>query len=380
MNILITGAKGFVGKNLIAELKNIRDGKAKNYPISIDISLFEYDIDNDPMELDIYCKEADFVFNLAGVNRTSELKEFNEGNFNFTSTLINTLKKYGNTCPLMISSSTQAALNNPYGQSKKAGEDLVFTYAKETGAKVFVYRFPNIFGKWCRPNYNSGVATFCHNIVNDLPITISNRDNMLHLVYIDDVMEELIGALQGNEHREVDYCFVPTVHTVTLGNIVDLLYSFKASRENLSVPNMADAFTFKLYATYMSYLPGNKLSYSLKENIDTRGSFTEIFRIKDRGQFSINIAHPHICRGNHWHHSCIEKFLVVNGKGVIRLREVNSEEVNEYFVSGNKLEIVDIPVGYTHNIENIGDTDMVTFMWSNKCFDPNNPDTFFEKV
>jgi len=380
MNIFITGAKGFVGKNLVAELKNIRDGKVKNYPINTDISLFEYDIDNNPLELDIYCKEADFVFNLAGVNRASMLDEFNEGNFNFTSTLLNTLKKYGNTCPVMISSSTQAALNNPYGQSKKAGEDLTFAYAKETGAKVLVYRFPNIFGKWCRPNYNSGVATFCHNIANDLPITITNRDNLLHLVYIDDVIEELIGALHGNEHRGVDCCFVPSVHTVTLGKIVDLLYSFKTSRVDLSVPNMADEFTFKLFATYMSYLPADKLSYPLKDNIDSRGSFTEIFRTKNSGQFSINISHPHICRGNHWHHSRIEKFLVLSGKGVIRLRHIFSEEVTEYLVSGNKLEVVDIPVGYTHNIENLGDTDMVTFMWSNECFDLNRPDTFFEKV
>ncbi len=380
MNILITGAKGFVGKNLVASLENIRDGKDKTYEISTDLNIFEYDIDSKTEELDEYCRKADFVFNLAGVNRPQNQEEFMQGNFGFASTLLDTLKKHKNTCPLMLSSSIQAALDNPYGKSKKAGEDLFFEYSKETGAKVYVYRFPNVFGKWCRPNYNSAVATFCNNIAHDLPITVNDRSVNMQLVYIDDVVNELINALSGKPTRAGKYCEVPVVHKITLGEIVDLLYSFKESRDLRSIPDMSDAFTKKLYATYLSYLPEDKFSYELKMNCDDRGSFTEIIRTLDRGQFSVNISKPGITKGNHWHHTKNEKFVVVSGKGVIRFRKIGEEKVHEYFVSGDKIEVVDIPTGYTHNIENLGDTDMVTFMWCNECFDSSKPDTFFEEV
>ena len=382
MKILVTGAKGFVGKNLCATLKNIKEGKDKTFAIDTDIEIFAYDIDTDPRLLDEYCKEADFVFNLAGVNRPKDQSEFMQGNFGFASILLETLKKYNNTCPVMNSSSTQAALDNPYGQSKKAGEDLLFSYSKETGAKVLVYRFPNVFGKWCRPNYNSAVATFCNNIAHDLPITVNDPSVVMNLVYIDDVVAELVSALKGEEHREGDYCYVPVVHTITLGEIVELIESFKRSRDERSIPSTQDAFTKKLYATYLSYLPEDKFSYDLKMNCDDRGSFTEILRTCDRGQFSVNISKPHITKGNHWHHTKNEKFVVVSGKGVIRFRKVDepNAEVIEYFVSGDKIEVVDIPTGYTHNIENLGDTDMVTFMWCNECFDPEKPDTYFEVV
>ncbi|RGM44062.1 MULTISPECIES: capsular polysaccharide biosynthesis protein CapF [Bacteroides] len=382
MNILVTGARGFVGRNLVSQLRNIREGKAKNYVISPDLNVFEYDIDSNPTKLDTYCKEADFVFNLAGVNRPKDQSEFMKGNFGFATILLDTLKKYGNTCPVMISSSTQAALDNLYGESKRAGEQLMFDYAKETGAKVLVYRFPNVFGKWCRPNYNSAVATFCHNIAHNLPIQVNDPKVIMNLVYIDDVVDELIAALSGQENREGDYCAVSIVHTVTLGEIVDLLYSFRESRYNLSVPCLADAFTRKLYSTYLSYLPKEEFGYPLKMNIDERGSFTEIIRTSDRGQFSVNISKPHITKGNHWHHTKNEKFVVVSGRGVIRFRNMNEPDaaVIEYFVSGEKIEVIDIPTGYTHNIENLGDTDMVTFMWCNECFDPDKPDTYFEKV
>ncbi|MDD2268369.1 MAG: capsular polysaccharide biosynthesis protein CapF [Eubacteriales bacterium] len=381
MNILITGAKGFVGKNLVAWLNNIKEGRDKTFSLNTDLNIFEYDIDTDPTLLDEYCCSADFVFNLAGVNRPKDQGEFMSGNFGFASTLLDTLKKHGNSCPVMLSSSTQAALDNPYGQSKKAGEDLFFEYAKTTGAEVLVYRFPNVFGKWCKPNYNSAVATFCHNIAHDLPITVNDRSVVMNLVYIDDVVTELINALAGKANkREDNFCYVPVVHTITLGEIVDLIYSFKASRDDHSVPNMADAFTKKLYATYLSYLPTDKFSYPLKMNIDERGSFTEIIRTPERGQFSVNISKPGITKGNHWHNTKNEKFLVVSGRGVIKFRRVDNDEVIEYYVSGDKLEVVDIPTGYTHNIENLGESDMVTFMWANECFDPNKPDTFFEKV
>lgn len=382
MNILVTGANGFVGKNLCAELKNIRDGKDKSFGnLEVD-EILEFDIDTDPALLDVYCRKAHFVFNLAGVNRPKEQSEFMTGNFGFAGTLLDTLKKYKNTCPVMISSSTQAALDNPYGQSKKAGEELMFQYSKETGAKVLVYRFPNLFGKWCRPNYNSAVATFCHNIAHDLPVTISNREHPLNLLYIDDLVAEMIHALQGQEHREDHYCCVPTVHATTIGQIVDLLYSFKESRKTLEVPNMGDAFTKKLYATYLSYLPEEQFFYPLKMNVDERGSFTEILRTPDRGQFSVNISKPQITKGNHWHHTKNEKFVVVSGKGVIRFKKIcdPDAEVIEYYVSSEKMEIVDIPTGYTHNIENLGDADMVTFMWANEAFDPQKPDTFFEPI
>lgn len=382
MKILVTGAKGFVGKNLIATLNNIRTGKDKSFGLSEDITIYEYDIDSNPVLLDAYCTDCDFVFNLAGVNRPKDQKEFMEGNFGFASTLLDTLKKHGNNCPIMISSSIQAELDNPYGQSKKAGEDLIFSYGGETGAQVYVYRFPNVFGKWCRPNYNSAVATFCNNIANDLPIQVNNPSVTMRLVYIDDVVAELILALQGQAHKdEKGYCHVPVVHEVKLGEIVDLLYSFKKSREDRSVPDMtAGGFSKKLYATYLSYLPTDKFSYPLKMNVDERGSFTEILRTADRGQFSVNISRPGITKGNHWHHTKNEKFVVVSGKGLIQFRKIDGDEVIDYHVSGDEIQVVDIPTGYTHNIINEGDTDLVTFMWCNECFDPEHPDTYFLEV
>lgn len=369
MKILITGAKGFIGKNLVAELKN------RDYS-----DIFEYDIDTDLKTLDKYCSEADFIFHLAGVNRPKEESEFMEGNFGFTSTLLNTLRKHNNLCPVMISSSTQAEFDNPYGESKKAGEELIFEYGKETGANTLVYRFPNVFGKWCNPNYNSAVATFCHNIANDISITVNDPSVVMNLVYIDDVLEELINALEGKENRAGDYCKVPLVHTLTLGEIADLIRSFRSSREERSIPDMADGFTKKLYSTYLSYLPEDKFSYDLKMNVDDRGSFTEFLKIPDRGQVSVNISKPGITKGNHWHHTKNEKFLVVSGRGVIRFRKVDSEKIIEYFVSGDKLEVVDIPTGYTHNIENLGYIDMVTIMWANEQFDLEKPDTYFLEV
>ena len=380
MNILITGANGFIGKNLIAELNNIKEGKAKTYRLMTDLTLFEFDTDTDPALLDGYSKEASFVFHLAGVNRPKDQAEFMEGNFGFTSLLLDTLKKHGNNCPVMLASSIQAELDNPYGVSKKAGEELLLNYGKETGAEVLIYRFPNVFGKWCRPNYNSAVATFCHNIAHDLPIQVNDRSIVMTLVYIDDVVKELISALEGNSYKEDTFCKVSIEHQCTLGEIVDLIYSFKESRKNLLVPDLSDAFTKKLYSTYLSYLPENHFSYQLKMNTDERGSFTEFLRSPDRGQVSINISKPGITKGQHWHHSKNEKFLVVSGKGVIRFRKINEEKVHEYFVSGDKLEVVDIPVGYTHNIENLGKTDMVTVMWVNEVFDPERPDTYFLPV
>ena len=381
MNILVTGAKGFVGRNLVSQLHNIQSGKAKNYGVFSDMQVFEYDVDSDPCELDVYCKRADFVFNLAGVNRPKDQAEFMQGNFGFASALLDTLKKYNNSCPVMISSSTQAALDNPYGESKRAGENLLFDYARETGARVLVYRFPNVFGKWCRPNYNSAVATFCNNIAHNLPIQVNDPSVMLHLVYVDDVVDELIAALSGNEHREGDYCVVPIVHTVTLGKIVDLLYSFREMSGNLQVPDLGDPFTKKLYSTYLSYFPKDKFSYPLKMNVDSRGSFTEIIRTPDRGQFSVNISKPGITKGQHWHHTKNEKFVVVSGHGRIQLRKIGTDEVLNYEVNGDKIEVVEMIPGYTHNIINLSDTeDLVTFMWCNECFDPARPDTFFEEV
>ena len=369
MKILVTGAKGFIGKNFIAELRN------RGY-----IDIFEYDIDTNAALLDEYCKEADFVFHLAGVNRPKDQAEFMEGNFGFTSDLLNALKRYKNTCPVMISSSVQAQLDNPYGKSKKAGEDLIFLYSKDTGAKVLVYRFPNVFGKWCRPNYNSAVATFCHNIAHDLAIQVNDPSAVMNLVYIDDVVNELINALVGQENRVDSFCEVPVRYTIALGDIVNLIYSFKKSREDKSVPNMSDAFIKKLYSTYLSYLPQDQFNYELKMNVDQRGSFTEFIKTPDRGQVSVNVSKLGITKGNHWHHTKNEKFLVVSGKGVIRFRMIDSDAVIEYFVSSEKLEVVDIPTGYTHNIENLGDTDMVTIMWSNETFDPEKPDTYYLEV
>lgn len=382
MNILVTGARGFVGRNLVSQLHNIQNGKAKNYAVSGEIlSVFEYDVDSDPAELEIYCRQADFVFNLAGVNRPKERTEFMEGNFGFASTLLDTLKKYNNTCPVMISSSIQAALDNPYGESKRAGEQLLFDYGRETGARVLVYRFPNVFGKWCRPNYNSAVATFCHNIAHNLPIQVSDPTTIMNLVYIDDVVDELIAALSGQEHRKGNYCEVPVVHTITLGGIVELLKAFKGMHANLGVPDLGDAFTKKLYSTYLSYLPREEFTYPLRMNVDERGSFTEIIRTPDRGQFSVNISRPGITKGQHWHHTKNEKFVVVKGHGLIQLRKIGSGEVIEFEVSGDRIEVVEMIPGYTHNIINLSETeDLVTLMWCNECFDPDKPDTYFEKV
>lgn len=369
MKILVTGSKGFIGRNLVAELKN------RGYEI-----IFECNRDTDKFLIDKYTKECEFVFHLAGVNRPKNEEEFMEGNFGLTSELLELLKKNNNKSPILITSSIQAERNNPYGRSKKAGEDLVFSYSKETGAKVLVYRLPNVFGKWSKPNYNSAIATFCHNISHELPITVNDPSVVMNLVYIDDVVEEFIRALVGHENRSGEFCEIPIVHTITLGEIVDLIYSFKKSREERSIPNMSDKFTKKLYSTYLSYLPKDKFSYELKMNVDTRGSFTEFIKTLDRGQVSVNISKPGITKGNHWHHTKNEKFLVVSGKGVIRFRKIHSDEIIEYYVSGDKLEVVDIPPGYTHNIENLGDTDMVTIMWANEPFDSENPDTYYLEV
>ena len=370
MKILVTGSKGFIGKNLIAKLKN------QNYT-----EILEYNRESNIDLLDEYCKEADFIFHLAGVNRPKDQSDFMDVNYGFTSILLDSLKKYQNTCPVMLASSTQAEQNNPYGISKKAGEDLLFEYSRKTGAKVLVYRLPNVFGKWSRPNYNSAIATFCHNIAHDLPIKVSDPSLDMELVYIDDVVEELLEALNGNENAiQGGYCQIPVVHKTTLGKIVELIYSFKKSREERSIPNMSHTFTKKLYSTFLSFLSENQFSYDLKMNVDLRGSFTEFIKTPDRGQISVNISKPGITKGNHWHHSKNEKFLVVSGQGVIRFRNINSNEVAEYFVSGDKLEVVDVPVGYTHSIENLGDTDMVTIMWVNEVFDPEKPDTIYLEV
>lgn len=369
MKILVTGAEGFIGKNLIAELRN------RSYT-----DIYEFGRSTNRTLLDEYCKKADFVFHLAGVNRPKDQSEFMNTNFGFTSILLDSLKKHKNICPVMLSSSIHARMNNPYGISKKACEDLVFEYSKTSGAKAIVYRFPNVFGKWCKPNYNSVVATFCHNIANDRPVTVNDRSIVLKLVYIDDILEELINALNDNENSVSIFSKVPEVHTITLGEVVDLIYSFKKSREERSVPNMSIPFIKKLYSTYLSYLPIDQFSYDLKMNVDQRGSFTEFLKTTDKGQVSVNISKPGITKGNHWHHTKNEKFLVVSGKGVIRFRKIDSDEVIEYFVSGEQMVVVDIPTGFTHNIENLGDTDMVTIIWVNEIFDPKKPDTFYLEV
>lgn len=369
MKILVTGAKGFVGKNLIAELRN------RGY-----VDILECDIDTSPATLEEYTKRCEFVYHLAGVNRPKEAKEYMAGNFGFTSELLELLKKHNNAAPLLITSSIQATLDNPYGQSKKAGEELMFAYEQETGAKALVYRLPNVFGKWCRPNYNSAVATFCHNIANGLPIQVNDPSVIMNLVYIDDVVSEFIAALAGKEYRKDGFCYVETVYSIELGDIVGLLSDFKMSRETKSIPNMSEAFTKKLYSTYLSYLPEHEFNYPLKMNIDNRGSFTEFIKTPDRGQVSINISKPGITKGNHWHNTKNEKFLVVSGQGIIKFRKIDSEEIIEYQVSGDKLEVVDIPTGYTHNIINTGSTDMVTVMWVNEIFDPEQPDTYYLEV
>lgn len=382
MKILVTGAKGFIGKNLVSQLRNIGEGKANNYKISgEELTIFEYDVDSDIQELDTYCREADFVFHLAGVNRPKDSSEFMLGNYGFTSQLLNALKNHGNRCPVMLSSSIQATLDNPYGESKRAGEQLMFDYAKETGAKVLVYRFPNVFGKWCRPNYNSVIATFCNNIANDLPIQINDASVKLNLVYIDDVVDELIAALCGDEHYEDKFCSVKPIYTITLGEIVDQLSSFKNMQQDLDIPNVKDGFSKKLYSTYLSYLSPEKFRYPLRMNIDNRGSFTEIIRSSISGQFSVNISKPGITKGEHWHQSKNEKFVVVSGNGLIQMRKIESDEIFNFYVSGEKIEVVEMVPGYTHNIINLSDTeDLITFMWCNECFDVNRPDTFFEKV
>lgn len=382
MKILVTGANGFIGKNLSATLNNIRTRKDLSFGLMDDLTVYEYDKDSDETILDFYCANCDFVFHLAGVNRPENQDEFMKGNFGFTSLLLDMLKKHQNTCPIMISSSIQAELDNPYGRSKKAGEDLLFSYGEETGAKVYIYRYPNVFGKWCRPNYNSAVATFCHNIAHDLPIQVNDPSVVMNLVYIDDVVTELINALKGNAHTTREgFSAVPVIHTITLGGIVELLYSFRDSRNALSIPDMTeDGFEKKLYATYLSYLPADKFRYPLKMNVDDRGSFTEMIRTADRGQFSVNISKPGIVKGEHWHHTKNEKFVVVSGKGLIQFRKIDSDEIIEFHVTGEKLEVVDIPPGYTHNIINEGDNDLITFMWCSECFDSGKPDTYSSKV
>ena len=398
MKILITGAAGFVGKNLTAALRNIKDGKDKTHPdLTID-ELFLYDIDSPTSLLEEACEKADFVFNLAGVNRPQNAEEFMQGNFGFASTLLDTLKKHGNKCPVMISSSIQATCigryDSDYGRSKKAGEDLVFLYGEVTGAKVLVYRFPNLFGKWCRPNYNSAVATFCNNMANDLPITVNDPAVKLELLYIDDLVDEMIAALEGKEHHctfdgietvlceNGRYCAAPVTHKVTLGEIVSLLESFKAQPQTLTVPEIPKgSFAKKLYSTYLSYLPKEKASFPLKMNVDARGSFTELLRTEKCGQFSINISKPGITKGQHWHNTKWEFFIVVAGHGLIEERKIGSDEVLRFEVSGEKIEAIHMLPGYTHNIINLSDTeDLVTVMWANECFDPAKPDTFFEEV
>ena len=398
MNILITGAAGFVGKNLVAALNCIKDGRDKTHPALQVDEIFSYDLDSTPSELEFACQKADFVFHLAGVNRPQNPEEFMQGNFGFASTLLNTLKKYGNTCPVMISSSIQATCigryDSDYGRSKKVGEDLLFAYGAETGAKVLVYRFPNLFGKWCRPNYNSAVATFCNNIANDLPITVNDPAVQLELLYIDDLIDEMLCALEGREHRcEFEgietvlteggkYCAAPVTHKVTLGEIVSLLESFRAQPETLFMPEIpAGSFAKKLYSTYLSYLPREKAIFPLKMNCDDRGSFTELLKTANCGQFSVNISKPGITKGQHWHHTKWEFFIVVKGEGLIQQRKVGSDEVLNFEVSGEKIEALHMLPGYPHNITNLSATeDLVTLMWANECFDPAKPDTFFEVV
>lgn len=398
MKILVTGAKGFVGKNLCSQLKNIKDGKDRTRPSLLVEEIYEYDIDSTFEELEFYSKNADFVFNLAGVNRPQNQEEFMQGNFGFASTLLDTLKKYNNTCPVMISSSIQATLigryDGEYGRSKKAGEELFFNYASEVGAKVLVYRFPNLFGKWCRPNYNSAVATFCNNIANDLPIQVNDRSVELELLYIDDLVDEMLNALEGKESRcsynglapisdiNGKYCYVKVTHKVTLGEIVDLLYTFNSQPSTLVMPEIANnSFAKKLYSTYLSYLPKEKVKFALKMNVDDRGSFTELIKSEKCGQISVNVSKPGITKGEHYHNTKWEFFIVVKGQGLIQQRKIGTSEVLEFTVSGDKIEAIHMLPGYTHNIINLSKTeDLVTIMWANEQFDKNKPDTFFEKV
>lgn len=378
MKILVTGAKGFVGKNLVSTLNNIQTEKDKTHSITID-EVYEYDSSSTKEDLKKYTYDCDFVVHLAGVNRPTNPKEFYEGNAGFTETLCKYLKDADNHSPILISSSIQAERDNDYGKSKKEGEELLLKFGKENKNPVFIYRFANLFGKWCRPNYNSVVATWCHNIANDLDIQVNDRNVVLSLCYIDDVVSEILECIKGNRNSK-DSNKVEPEYYVSLGQIEETLFKFKASRNGLSIVDQSDEFTKKLYATYLSYLPEDKFSYPLKMNIDNRGSFTEFIRTKEHGQISINISKPGITKGNHWHHTKNEKFLVVSGKGVIRFRKIDDDKVIEYHVSGDKLEVIDIPPGYTHNIENLGTTDMVTVMWANELFDPNKPDTYYEEV
>ena len=398
MKILVTGAGGFVGRNLCAQLKNIKDGKARNYPVAVE-EVFEYDIDSTPEELDSYCRQADFVFNLAGVNRPENPDDFAKGNFGFASTLLYTLQRHGNTCPVMLSSSIQATLigryaGHPYGESKRAGEELFFDYARQTGARVLVYRFPNLFGKWCRPNYNSAVATFCNNIANGMPIQVNDPSVELELLYIDDLVDEIIASLQGNEHHcefegvqavenpDGRYCYVPTTFHATLGQIVDLLNRFASLPQTLMIPEIpADGFAKRLFSTYLSYLPADKAVFDLKMNCDQRGSFTELVHTPSCGQVSVNISRPGITKGQHWHNSKWEQFIVVKGHGLIQMRKEGTGEIREYEVSGDRIQSVIMLPGYTHNIINLSDTeDLVTVMYCNETFDPERPDTFFDPV
>ena len=411
MNILITGAKGFVGRNLIENLKTIRDGKDRTRPdLRID-ALYEYDLGNTPEELDAFCADCDFVFNLAGVNRPKDPKEFREGNFGFASALLNALKKHNNKCPVMLSSSLQATLagrfgTSEYGVSKRDGEELFFTYAAETGAKVYVYRFPNLVGKWVRPNYNSAVGTFCHNIANELPITVNDPSVALELLFIDDLIDEMYDAMEGRPHRAeypkagetVDgvmydgltprpcedgrYCYAPVTHKATLGRIVELLYTFRDQPQTLMMPAIPNgSLEKKLYSMYLSYLPREKVAFDLKMNCDARGSFTELLKTADHGQFSVNISKPGITKGQHWHNTKWEYFIVVAGHGLIQERRIGTDEVIEFEVSGDRIQAVHMLPGYTHNIKNLSDTEnLVTLMWANEIFDPNHPDTYFETV
>ena len=400
MKILVTGAKGFVGKNLCAQLNNIKTGKAKWYDLPETIEdVFEYDIDSTAEELENYCKEADFVFNLAGVNRPKDQSEFMAGNFGFASTLLDTLKKYNTTCPVMLSSSQQASLtgrfgNSEYGRSKKAGEDLFLKYGEDTGAKVLVYRFPNLFGKWCRPNYNSAVATFCNNIANDLPIQVNDPSVEMELLYIDDLVDEMIESLKGNEHRcdfdglgvlplkDGKYCYCPVTHKITLGDIVDLIYRFAEQPKTLVIPEIPEgSFAKKLYATYLSYLPKEKIAFPLKMNVDQRGSFTELVHTLNCGQVSINISKPGITKGQHWHNTKWEFFIVVAGHGLIQERNLNTGEIVEFEVTGDDIQCIHMLPGWTHNIINLSETEnLVTVMYCNEIFNPNRPDTYFEIV
>lgn len=382
MKVLVTGSSGFVGRNLVESLKSLRDNKDRTRPDLKIEEIFEFDRDTDMSLLDEYCAKCDFVFNLAGVNRPKDPKEFMEGNFGFASTLLDTLKKHNNKCPVMLSSSIQAKLDNDYGKSKLEGEKLFFNYAKENNSKVLVYRFPNLFGKWCRPNYNSVIATWCYNYANDLDIQVNDPSVELELAYIDDVVKELIDTLEEKEHIEDNYCYIPITHKVTLGRIVEILDSFKRQPETLVIPEIPnDSFEKKLYSTYLSYLPESKVKFELKTNIDDRGSFTELLKTNNNGQFSVNISKPGITKGQHWHHSKWEFFMVVKGHALIQERKIGTDEIIEFDVSGDKIEAVHMLPGYTHNIINLSDTEeLITLMWANELFDPNHPDTYGEAV